>query len=211
MGRNVQREHEMRIRPWTMLWVVVITVNLVAAGRLAFAAPMDQVVFEDFGGISTIVGDPFSIGTTHERAMFDGDAFSGVAGITELYRPGNSFAWMVNPGGTGTIQFQENAAEVEFYSRTRSNADGNTTITAFDEVGTVVGTPVTLTPADEWQLLSFTGNIDHIDVQNMASGMNQMNAIDDLGFTSVAIPEPSTLTILLAVPFALLVRRHYLF
>ena len=161
---------------------------IVGFTSVASAAPIDLEVFTDFDELvpNTVVGVPFDIGTEPERATFGGDAFKGIVGIPELYFSG-SRAWMVIPSGTGIIDFETNAVEVEFWGRTRSFASGSSVFTAFDDANGVIDT-VTLTKNDNWQLISFSGNIDHIEVVN--NDLSYMNSIDDFGFTP--IPEPST-------------------
>ncbi len=170
------------------------------------AAPEDQDVFTNFETINTTTGAPFSIGTSPESATFSGDGFSGVAGIGELYRSGNH-AWMINPGGTGTVEFETNAATVEFWTRLRTGADGSSVYTAYDDADQVVDTLTISTPG-AFQLVSFTGNIDHIEVVNNATtaGNRLMNSIDDFGYT--AVPEPSTLLLGLGAGVALVSTRR---
>ena len=143
----------------------------------------DLGVFTDFEEFvpNTAVDVPFDVGTDPERATFSGDAFAGIANIPELYHSGVR-AWMVQPGGTGRIDFETNAAEVEFWARTRSFASGSTVITAFDDAENVIDT-ITLTAPDPFQLISFMGSIDYIEVVN--NDLSQMNSIDDFGFTPI--------------------------
>ena len=149
------------------------------------ALPGDQDVFTGFEGISTTAPDPFHIGAVPEQASFSGDAFSGVLGQTALYFNG-SFSWMIQPNGTGRIDFDRNAAVVEFWARTNPGASQDLTIRALNDAGQQLGGEVTLTQPEAWQLVSFAGNIDHILVDNPDAAMA---AIDDFGFTSV--PEPA--------------------
>ena len=165
------------------------------------AAPGDLEVFTDFEGIDTNVGEPFDVGVAPELAEFSGDAFSAFEGILELYHSG-VYAWMVNPGGTGLIDFQTPAGEVQFYARLISTANDSTVITAFDETNQPINSITLDDPTADFQLISFTGEIDYIQVVNQATGVGQMNSIDDFGFT--AIPEPSTLVLALLGMVALL-------
>ena len=71
----------------------------------------------------TINSNLFSIGVFSETATFSGDVMSAFGSIFELYHSG-SRAWMVNQSGTGTIQFETNASEADFYARTRSLTSG---------------------------------------------------------------------------------------
>ncbi len=157
------------------------------SGVTAVAAPMDQDVFTNFEAINTTFGTPFDVGTGDAIATFSGDARSAFAGIGELYKSG-SHSWMVGPAGVGTITFERNAAVVEFFAIARSGANGNTIITAFDDANAVVSTPVTIIPFNPFQLVSFTGNINRIDIQNFATGSNfsTYNGIDDFGYTPIA-------------------------
>jgi hypothetical protein len=75
---------------------------------------------------------------------------------------------------------------VEFYARVLSDATGNTVITAFDASDAVVDGPVTVVPDTGWQLISLSGDIAGIDVENLDAA--ELNAIDDFGFTP--LPEP---------------------
>lgn len=152
----------------------------------ATADPFDQAVSTSFEGFNTQVGVPFSIGTSPERATFSGDAFASFLGITDLYRSGSK-AWMVQGGGTGEISFETNAAVVEFFAKAGVFATGDTVITAFDDGGAVVGSPVTLSGgAREFTLVAFTGSIDRITVENFAqTGNSGLNGIDDFGFTPI--------------------------
>lgn len=111
---------------------------------------------------------------------------------------------MVMENSLGRVDFDLNAAEVEFFARTHPDADGNTVISAFDDANNQIGSDVTLTPGDGFALVSFSGSIDHILVDNQAT--NIMNAVDDFGFT--AIPEPSTLLLGSVALMALLGRRN---
>lgn len=146
-------------------------------------------VFTDFEEFSpnTVVGVPFTIGTTPERATFSGKAFAGREFIGELYYSG-SRAWMVEPRGTGIVEFETNASEVSFWARTRSLATRTTEISAFDSMDQQIGSTVVLNAPDPFQLVSFSGNIARIEVFN--KDVTHMNAIDDFTFTT--IPEPST-------------------
>jgi len=182
-----------------------LTAALLLAAQLQ-AAPEDQDVFTDFESINTSAGELFSIGTSPESATFNGDGFSGVAGIGELYRSGNH-AWMINPGGTGVVEFETNAATVEFWTRIRSGADGSSVYTAFDDAGQVVDTLTIDTPG-AFQLVSFNGDIDRIEIVNNATtaGDRLMNSIDDFGYT--AVPEPSTLLLGLGAYVALLSKQR---
>jgi hypothetical protein len=94
---------------------------------------------------------------------------------------------MVQVNGTGVISFESDADTVEFYVRIRSSATGNTVITAFDALDVIVDGPVIVQPGTGWQLISLSGGIAEIDVENLDGA--QMNGIDDFGFTP--LPEPS--------------------
>lgn len=170
-----------------------VTLNALAAllalplfAAPAVAAPEDLDFFTNFEDISpnTNVGEIITVGVSPETADLGGDAFGGRVGDFSLYFSGIR-AWMVLPGGTGTITFETLAAQVEFFATAHPSAVGTTVITAFDEFGAIIAA-VTLNPGGGFQLVSFTGEIDHIDVVN--NDGSQMNGIDDFGFTPV--PEP---------------------
>ena len=160
------------------------------------AAPQDQDVFTNFENVSpnTAIGEIIEVGSSPEVASFSGDAFGGVVGIGQLYHSGLR-AWMVTANGTGFIDFETDAIEVEFWATANSLANGNTVITAFDDGGVMVGSLVTLTPGSGYQLVSFSGPIASIMVVNNAT-INQLNAIDDFGFT--VVPEPGATSMLLS-------------
>ncbi len=164
----------------------VIAFGFAFCCSVVIADPMDLDVFTDFERINTQTGMPFTLGDDSAAAQLSGDAFSGIIGVRELYFSG-THAWMVNPGGTGLIQFEPNAAAVEFWTNSSRNANGSTIIRAFDDQDQVVDS-VTLMGPDPFQLVSFSGNIDRIEVSNNATGFRQMNAIDDFGFSPLVIP-----------------------
>ena len=143
------------------------------------AAPGDQAVFTDF---ETINASNFVVGSPPATAHFTG-GFSGFAGIAELYHSGIR-AWMVDPGGTGTITFGTPVATVNFFARSRSIANGNSVLTAFNGSGQVIATR-TLIPAAGWVEVMFSGSIARIEMRNLASAgcTGCMNSIDDFGFT----------------------------
>jgi len=153
-------------------------VGVVITAGAAVADPQDQDVFTDFEGISST---NFSIGSSPNTATFSGNAFSGTVGDFDLYFSG-FFAWMVNEGGTGTIDFETNAQSVCFYARTNPFAFNDTIITAFDDDNNVIE-EITIETGSGWNLVNISGSIDRIEVFNTDS--NQMNAIDDFGFTPV--------------------------
>ena len=93
---------------------------------------------------------------------------------------------MVVANGTGVISFETDAEVVEFYAKVLSTAMRDTVITAFDQFGVIVGVPVTISPSLVWTLISFSGAIARIEVVNLDP--QQMNGIDDFGFTP--LPEP---------------------
>jgi hypothetical protein len=187
-------------------------INLSLASLLlaspAPAAPQDLDFFTNFEDVSpnTTIGEIIEVGISPELAELGGDAFGGFTGTLQLYHSGLR-AWMVIENGTGLINFETDAAEVQFWATAHSLANGNTVITAFDSSSAVVGTPVTLTPGSGFQLVTLTGAIATIEVVNNAS--NNMNGIDDFGFT--AVPEPGALLSLFSggALLALLGRRRY--
>ena len=166
---------------WLLTAMAALTFTLGMQSGSALAAPRDQDVFTDFEGIDS---SNFSVGTGDVTATFT-NGFSAFAGILELYNSGR-YAWMVDPGNTGEIQFETNAAIVDFFARTRSTADGPSVLTAFDSQGQVVDS-VTLTPGDPFQEVIFTGSIARIEFANNASEgcVSCMNSIDDFGFSPV--------------------------
>ena len=184
----------------TAMYAVVLTAG--AAG----AVPEDQDFFTDFEDVipNTTVGEIIEVGIPPETAELGGDAFGGVVGIGALYNSGLR-AWMVTAGGTGSIDFQPDAGVVEFFATAHPTANGTTVITAFDASAGVVGSPVTLNPGAGFQLVSFTGAIASIEVVNNAS--NQLNGIDDFGFTPVPEPSASILLVAGGYALALLARR----
>ena len=153
----------------------------------AAALPQDQDVFTSFEDISpnTAVGELIVVGVSPDSAELTGDAFAGVIHVFDLYHSGHK-SWMVLKNGTGVITFETDAAVVEFYAIVLGIAMRETVITAFDAFGVIVGAPVTVSPGTGWQLISLSGAIAWIEVQNLDH--QQMNAIDDFGFTP--LPEP---------------------
>lgn len=171
-----------------------VWVSLVAF-RPAAALAAEEAVFTDFEGIETLVGEPFDLGATPARATFAGAAWSGVSGQTALYFSG-FHAWMVEPGGVGSIAFETPAASVEFRARAHPFATAITRITARNAAMEGVG-QITLAAADAWQLVALAGPIASIEVENLDP--TRLNAIDDFGFTPIEAPEPgSALTALFA-------------
>jgi hypothetical protein len=160
---------------------------LLLAGPAA-ALPEDQDVFTNFEDVSpnTSPGEIIVVGVSPDSANFGGDAFGGRLGMAALYHSGTR-SWMVQVNGTGLISFETDADTVEFYARVRSSATGNTVITAFDALDVIVDGPVVVQPGTGWQLVSLSGGIAEIDVENLDG--EQMNGIDDFGFTP--LPEPS--------------------
>ena len=169
-------------------WAVILlaSFSFVWAASPEATAGTVSTNFEEFSP-NTVVGEPFTIGTTPERATFSGKAFAGQEFIGELYYSG-SRAWMVESRGTGIIEFETNASEVTFWARTRSLATRTTEISAFDSMDQQIGSTVVLNAPDPFQLVSFSGNIAWIKVFN--KDVTYMNAVDDFTFTT--IPEPST-------------------
>ena len=167
---------------------IVITLScLVTTDSLAL--PTDQDNFTSFESLSTMQGVPFSLGSTPD-VTFSGDAFSGVIGNIALYHTGSS-SWMVDGGGVGVIDFEVNAAVVEFFAKANPGlSPGETTvITALDDLDLQLDL-VTVTPGEDWRLVSFVGDIDHVEVVNnaLSTGFAAYNGIDDFGYTPV--PEP---------------------
>lgn len=145
-------------------------------------------------GFENIDSTDFTLGTAPETARFAGDAFSGRLGVGHLYRTG-LFAWMVDPGGTGTIEFSGTADSISMFARLRNNASsGSLTITAYDLNDQVVGTPAVFTnPTAPFQEVTFTGEVARIEAVNTT---DQMISIDDFtsDVTALAVNAKPTFT-----------------
>jgi Dockerin type I domain/GEVED domain/Bacterial Ig domain len=136
-------------------------------------------------GFENIDSTDFTIGSGAETARFAGDAFSGTAGIPHLYRTG-LFAWMVNEGGTGTLQFSGTADSISMWGRLRNNATtGSLVITAFDVNNQSLGTATFSNPASPFQEVTFSGPVARIDFVNST---DQMISIDDFTADVTALP-----------------------
>jgi len=167
-----------------MRFVPIVSAALLLASTVAWAAPQNQQVYTNFNNMSST---DFTIGTSPNSAHFTGGE-AAFRGIFELYHFGISndvYSWFVDAGDTGTIQFETNAAIVEFYGRRRTGSTVDGTLTAFDDNGDVI-TSASLLGGD-WQFFSWTGSIDHITFTN--NDPTQTAALDDFGFT--VVPEPS--------------------
>ena len=150
--------------------------------------PQDLDVFSSFEEFNpnSAIGQIIVVGPSPTTAEFSGDAFAGQIGNLVLYHTGFR-SWMVVENGMGVIDFvTTDAATVEFWARVHPAATGNTVITAFDAFDVIVDGPVTIIPITGWQLVSLTGSIARIDVVNLDA--NEMNAIDDFGFTPARMP-----------------------
>jgi hypothetical protein len=170
-----------------VLNVIAAPFALLLFSTPAAAIPEDQDVFTDFEGVfpNTSPGEIIVVGVSPASADLGGDAFGGRIGVAALYHSGVR-SWMVQANGTGVISFESDADVVEFYVRVLSSATGNTVITAFDALDVIVDGPVIVLPGTGWQLVSLSGGIAEIDVENLDGA--QMNGIDDFGFTP--LPEP---------------------
>jgi len=189
------------MKPWALMASLALFSWIPATGRAALcddlSGPADV---ENFVGFNTGplpgTGVSFDVVTADGTATFSGDQWVGVAGVLELYRPGDNVAWMVNPtdstvlggeDGIGAITFDPPAAEVMFYARTRSVSTGTTeimSIDASDQAIDMVELPAAMT---EFQPVCLTGDIASIEFVN--NDAVQMNGIDDFAFI---VPEPSS-------------------
>jgi hypothetical protein len=114
---------------------------------------------------------------------------------------------MVLADSTGLITFETDADVVEFYARVLSSATSNTVITAFDALDVIVDGPVIVQPGTGWQLISLSGGIAEIEVDNLDGA--QMNGIDNFGFTP--LPEPGAALTLISgmLLMGVIGRRRY--
>ena len=199
--------------PITALLTLLVSLGLALLASPAAAVPEALAVFTSFEEFNpnSAIGQTIVVGTSPTTAEFSGNAFAGRVGLGVLYHTGMR-SWMVLGdnilGSLGVINFvTTDAAIVEFWTRVLSAASGDTVITAFDALDVIVGGPVTISPGTGWQLDSFTGSIARIDVVNLDA--NQMNAIDDFGFTP--LPEPGAALALASGSVLLLFigRRRY--
>ena len=195
--------------PITALLPLLSSLGLALLAAPAAAVPQDLDFFTSFEDINpnSAIGEIIVLGTSPTTAEFGGDAFAGRIFVAALYHTGLR-SWMVVENGVGVIDFvTTDAATVEFWVRVLSAATGNTVITAFDAFDVIADGPVTISPGTGWQLVSLTGSIARIDVVNL--DVNEMNAIDDFGFTP--LPEPSAALALASGSVLLLFigRRRY--
>lgn len=143
------------------------------AGVVYAGAAAAQEEFEtSFEGISQ---SEFTVFDSPNSVTFSGDAFSDTVGNQALYSAG-LYAWMVNAGGTGTIDFETPGASVTFMGRA-AQSGGDTVITAFDSQDAEIDS-VTLTGG--FEQVQFSGGVARIEVVNNGSGMN---SVDEFGFT----------------------------
>ena len=147
-----------------------------------------------FEQISTSEGEPFSIGDEGEEALFAGDAFSGFLGVAALYNTG-SFAWMVSPEGTGTVDFASGATAVEFFATASPSGDGDLVITVLSPSEAVLAT-ASVSPGEGFQPFSFSGDIGRIRFENLSTGVNRYASIDDFSFAPGQVPEPGSALLL---------------
>jgi len=141
------------------------------------SAPQDQTFHSDFDS-----GDVEMLGEGDDVAAFSvGDV--GTLGIPRLYSSG-SFAWMVQDGMTGEIEFSRPAAVVEFFAGVQTSGDGELRI--FDGSDTQVET-ITDLPTDisSGNALSFSpeGGVSRIEFENLSGNGSNRVVLDDFGFT----------------------------
>ena len=195
--------------PITAPLALPLSLALLLLAAPAAALPEGQAVFTSFEEFNpnSGIGQIIAVGSSPTTGEFSGDAFAGRIGVGALYNTGVR-SWMVLENGVGVIEFvTTDAATVEFWARVLSAASGNTVITAFDAFDVIADGPVTIIPGTGWQLVALTGSIARIDVVNFDA--NEMNAIDDFGFTP--LPEPGAALALASGSVLLLVigRRRY--
>lgn len=190
-GRGTEDLMRPRLLPNAL--AALVATPLISAA--AAALPEDQTFFTDFEDVfpNTSPGEIIVVGVSPETAELGGDAFGGRIGVAALYHSGVR-SWMVQANGTGVIHFETDADTVEFYAKVLASATGDTVITAFDAFDGIVDGPVTISPGTGWQLVSLTGGIARIDVENLDAA--ELNGVDDFGYTSA--PEPSAVLMLLS-------------
>ncbi len=164
------------------LSVAVLSVSVIAV-------PEAQTIFSSFEGITTTPGAPFDLGFTPTRATFSGNAFSATLLDPRSYHTG-LFAWMVQSNSVGHINFETNAAIVQFWARTNPSGGSPTIIEAFDAGNNSLG-QTSVTQLDGWKFFNFAGDISRIEVTNTDALLH--NSIDDFGYTPVPAPGAAVL------------------
>jgi glucose/arabinose dehydrogenase len=161
---------------------------LVAAALAAFTTlPLAacELVNESFE--FDIFGD-FTLGDPPDTVDFTGGEAKSI-GNFDLYRSG-SHAWMISPGGTGTVTFESSAEQVDFFFRDE-NPTVASVLTLFGEGGEVLGV-FNGTDLDWTQvtLSSDSPRIGSITLQNTGAGPGH-TVIDDFSCTtSLGIDNP---------------------
>jgi len=169
---------------------------LFAAATLAVALmtsplPACELANESFE--FDILGD-FTLGDPPNTVDFTGGEAKSI-GVFDLYRSG-THAWMISPGGTGSVSLESSAEQVDFYFRDE-NPTVQSVLTVFGEGGEVLAM-VNGTDAD-WTRVTVNSEsprIGSITLQNTGAGPGH-TVIDDFSCTTSLglddpIPDPIT-------------------
>lgn len=157
--------------------------------------------FASFTGFDTFESSDFTLGPAGVGDPGPNNGRFSV-GFADQFLGGQFYessvgAWLVDGETTGLVDFENNnAAEVAFVAR---SGPGDLVITALDDLGNTIGSPVTLLGSNSsFQEVTFSGSIDRITLENLStlvSDNSDLAAIDDFGFNSV--PEPASLAVAL--------------